>query len=59
MRENFNKDFEWQKGYGVFSVDKISISRLKNYITRQEEHHKDKMTFQQELNLLIKRYNLD
>ena len=37
--------FAWQNGYGVFSVGQTEIKRVKEYITRQEEHHKSR-TFQ-------------
>lgn len=32
--------FEWQNGYGAFSVSFSSIDNVKNYIHNQEEHHR-------------------
>ncbi len=57
MCENFVKDFSWQNGYGVFTVDSASLSRLQKYIKNQEVHHKQ-MSFDKELSLLLKRYNI-
>ncbi len=57
MKENFIKDFSWQKGYSVFTVDTQSLSRLKDYISKQESHHRH-MPFEEELKLLFKRYNI-
>lgn len=34
------KNFEWQTGYGAFSVSLPNIEIVKNYIENQEEHHK-------------------
>jgi REP element-mobilizing transposase RayT len=41
------RDFEWQDGYGAFSVSVSLIESVKNYIARQEEHHA-KRSFQEE-----------
>jgi REP element-mobilizing transposase RayT len=40
LKENFIPNFEWQRGYGVFTVDKKSLEIVKNYILNQEAHHK-------------------
>lgn len=37
----FNCPFEWQKGYGVFSVDRSNIDRIKAYVLNQKQHHAD------------------
>ncbi len=58
MRENFIKNFSWQKGYGVFTVDKISLYCLKEYILNQEKHHQH-MLFEEELKFLFKRYGIE
>lgn len=39
--------FEWQKGYGVFSVSQSGRSDLTNYIQYQREHHQ-KQSFEKE-----------
>lgn len=40
-------EFEWQKGYGAFSVSPSSLDGVKKYIVNQEKHHMKK-TFQTE-----------
>ncbi len=32
--------FEWQTGYGVFSVSESNVPAVMRYIAGQEEHHK-------------------
>ena len=39
--------FEWQEGYGAFSVSCSQIDRIVAYIRNQEQHHRKK-SFQQE-----------
>ena len=39
--------FEWQKGYGVFSVSQSGRDALSQYIRAQREHH-SKQTFEDE-----------
>lgn len=33
------KGFSWQDGYGAISVSPSQVPVVRNYITRQEEHH--------------------
>ncbi len=42
-----NGNFEWQNGYGAFTVGKSQISHVQRYIQNQEEHHQ-KADFRQE-----------
>jgi putative transposase len=42
-----DKEFEWQDGYGAFTVSASLTETVKNYIARQEEHHARK-SFQEE-----------
>ena len=39
--------FEWQTGFGAFSVGQLQVQRIVNYIKNQEEHHREK-TFRDE-----------
>lgn len=39
--------FAWQDGYGAFTVSHSRIEAVKNYIAKQEEHHR-KQSFQEE-----------
>jgi REP element-mobilizing transposase RayT len=48
------RGFEWQDGYGAFTVSKSQIPEVIEYIKNQREHHRTK-TFQEEyLELLLK-----
>ena len=51
------RNFYWQDGYGIFSVNPSEIDRVIEYIDNQYEHHK-KVTFQQELLAFLKKYNV-
>src|SRR5215469_4889581 len=33
------KQFQWQDGYGAFTVSATALDPVKNYITKQDEHH--------------------
>ena len=50
--------FAWQNGYGVFSVGKSEIERLKNYILNQEDHHRKK-SFQDEYRAFLDKYGVE
>jgi putative transposase len=39
--------FAWQEGYGAFTVSASQIEVVRNYIARQEEHHR-KHSYQEE-----------
>jgi REP element-mobilizing transposase RayT len=52
------RDFEWQGGYAAFSVSPSNLDEVKDYIGRQEEHHK-KMTFQDELRALLRKHEVE
>ena len=50
--------FEWQKGYGAFTVSYSHRDVVRTYIQNQEEHHRTK-SFQEEYIELLKRHNID
>jgi putative transposase len=52
------KDFEWQDGYGAFTVSVSLLETVRNYIAHQEEHH-HKKTFQEEYVELLKRSGVE
>ncbi|HEV7680584.1 MAG TPA: transposase, partial [Pyrinomonadaceae bacterium] len=33
------QDFSWQRGYGAFTVSQSKVDEVRNYISRQKEHH--------------------
>lgn len=45
--------FQWQKGYGAFTVGKSNLQAVIKYIENQEEHHKT-LTFEDEMRQLLK-----
>ena len=47
------KDFSWQRGYGAFTVSQSNIKEVRNYISRQKEHHA-KVTFRDEFIQFLK-----
>lgn len=53
----FKSKFAWQTGYGAFSVSESMVNEVEKYIAIQKEHHK-KMTYEEEVNLFIKKYGL-
>lgn len=50
--------FEWQEEYLAVGIGDDKIQEVRNYIARQEEHHK-KVTFQQEYEQFLKRYEFE
>ena len=57
-RGSYYQWFAWQEGYGAFSVSQSKVDVVTKYIQNQEEHHK-KMTFQDELKMFLKEYNVE
>ena len=43
----YYSNFAWQGGYGIFSVSESQVSKVKNYILNQKQHHKVR-TFEDE-----------
>jgi REP element-mobilizing transposase RayT len=52
------KNFYWQDGYGVFSVNPAEVETVIAYIHNQQEHH-SKKTFQQEYRAFLKKYRVE
>jgi putative transposase len=50
--------FAWQSGYGVFSVDRQSLTQVAAYVRGQEEHHR-KISFEDELRPLMKEHDVE
>jgi putative transposase len=51
------KKFEWQEGYGAFSVSASQVKRTIAYIENQKEHHR-KRTFQEEFRALLDKHGI-
>ena len=52
------RDFQWQAGYGIFSVSQSNLGKVRSYVSNQEEHHK-RISFQDEFRELCKRHGLE
>jgi len=50
--------FEWQQGYGAFSIGVSDIERTVNYINNQAEHH-GKMNFKTEFLAFLKKHDIE
>ncbi len=51
-------DFQWQAGYGIFSVSQSNVEQVRRYIASQEEHHKG-MSFQDEFRKICERHGIE
>jgi putative transposase len=49
--------FEWQKGYGAFTVIASLIPKLGRYVRNQPAHHR-KVSFEEEYVALLKRHGI-
>ena len=50
--------FEWQRGYGAFSVSQSQATRVKSYIPLQREHHR-RQSFRDEYLEMLKRHEIE
>ena len=55
--KNLEQHFEWQEGYGAFSVSASHVERVRQYIRNQEKHHR-RVSFRDELIGLLKRHGI-
>jgi putative transposase len=58
VQETGLSDFRWQGGYAAFSVSQSNLEQVKEYIARQEEHHR-KLSFQDELRAMFRKHNVE
>jgi REP element-mobilizing transposase RayT len=58
MKTKGVEKFEWQKGYGAFSVSHSKVEIVKTYIQKQPEHHQ-KWNFENEFRIFLKEYNIE
>lgn len=52
------RDFEWQEGYGAFSIGVSGVADTVSYIQDQAEHHRVK-SFQEELETFLKKHGME
>jgi putative transposase len=60
IHETFDEHrlFEWQEGYGAFSIGIGDVERTINYIKNQAEHH-GKMDFKAEFRRFLKKHGIE
>jgi len=58
ITQKFGKPFEWQKGYGAFSVSRSNVDAVVKYIQNQEQHHR-KFDFRTEFVGLLRKNDVD
>ena len=51
-------NFQWQSGYGAFSVSQSQSQTVASYIARQDEHHR-RVGFQDEMRRLLQRHRVE
>ena len=52
------RDFEWQEGFGSFTLHFSLVDNVRNYIQNQEKHHQS-MTYEQEYLKFLEAQNID
>ncbi|MGO8709109.1 MAG: transposase [Terracidiphilus sp.] len=50
--------FEWQEGYGAFSIGWAQVETTLAYVARQQEHHR-KHDFQSEFIAFLKKHRIE
>lgn len=50
--------FEWQRGYGAFSVSESMSDTVKRYIKNQEEHHRE-ISFKDEYLAFLRKHKIE
>jgi putative transposase len=53
-----HRGFEWQDGYGAFSIGVSGVEDTTKYIQGQADHHR-KMTFKEELEMFLKKHGME
>lgn len=51
-------NFNWQSGFGAFSVSPSQLDKVINYLNNQKEHHKIK-SFREEYIALLEKYHVE
>ena len=60
IHEEFSdcRSFEWQEGYGAFSIGISGVDDTTKYINNQAEHHRTR-TFKSELKMILKKHAIE
>ncbi len=51
-------EFQWQAGYGAFSIGQSGVASLKQYIAEQKAHHREQL-FQDEFRSFCRVYQVE
>jgi putative transposase len=49
--------FDWQNGYGAFSIGESQVEQATRYIEQQEAHHR-RVSFQDEYRAILNKYRV-
>ncbi len=52
------REFQWQTGYGVFSVSASAVETVTQYIANQKEHHR-KSSFKDEFREFLNKHGIE
>jgi putative transposase len=53
-----HRNFQWQAGYGAFSIGQSNVDAVRKYIAGQKEHHRRK-TFEEEYRSFLQKYGVE
>jgi REP element-mobilizing transposase RayT len=53
-----SREFEWQEGYGVFSIGISGVADTTHYIHNQPEHHRNR-SFSEELVVFLNKHGME
>ncbi len=57
-RDNIHPKFEWQDGFGAFTIGESQVPGVRRYIQNQEEHHRKKL-FDEEFKDLLEQAGIE
>ncbi len=57
IRATFTRSFEWQEGYGAFSIGVFQVKETVAYIKNQRVHHK-KIDFREEFRAFLEKHGI-
>ena len=57
-KDSIEPGFQWQAGYGAFSVSQSKLDQVVNYIDNQKDHH-HKESFDDEYRRFLKAYKIE
>jgi REP element-mobilizing transposase RayT len=57
-RDRTLESFQWQAGYGAFSVSQSQCAAVQRYVEGQQEHHR-RLSFQDEFRQLLQKHGVE